>query len=245
MVEQTQRRRRAVRDLWLAVALTGSVGLVVSLVVGGTTADLEHHDAPSAAVADLGIPNLDGPGISVQVRPALPRAFPVTPAVELASGPLSLLEAPAASARRTPTPPTAAPSAASLAPAEPGVVPAAGAPTLVAAVASTAARPAAVPVVAEPAPAVAPPAPIVVAAAEPTDAPRPRPTARAAAHAEAARRERVARLVRTPSAGTVTAASAAAATPSESKADKHEAKAIEKAEKAEAKAERKAAKHSR
>ena len=91
-------RRRALADLLPAVLVTGTAGLVVSLIVGGTTGGL--HSAlegdggitfPSygadvaAGIAGAGAG--DGSGVTVRVRPSLPGPIGVVAALDLVPGP--------------------------------------------------------------------------------------------------------------------------------------------------------------
>src|SRR3954447_16864378 len=79
--EQQRMARRPSRDVLTAFLAAGAAGLVVTLVVGGTTAGIDRpRPAESAAVAERRATPVAGSDIEVAVRPARPKAIPVTPA---------------------------------------------------------------------------------------------------------------------------------------------------------------------
>ena len=94
-MEQLHASRRPARDLVPAMLAAGAGGLGVSLVVGGTTAGIERVVPPAAPVAELAAAPTGDAGISVHVRPSLPRPIPVTAAVEPPSLSSLLAAAPA------------------------------------------------------------------------------------------------------------------------------------------------------
>mgnify|MGYP006952608690 CR=1 FL=1 len=84
MAKQLGAQRRVLRDLVPATLATGAAGLVVALVVGGTTGGLQsalsradealptYADSSVAAAGSLGADD-----VTVQVRPSLPAALPL------------------------------------------------------------------------------------------------------------------------------------------------------------------------
>src|SRR3954451_12051255 len=82
-VEQARAPRRPSRDLLPAFLAAGAVGLVVTVVVGGSTAGIDRVvpvPPPVASVAPVAAATAAGSGIEVAVRPARPRSIPVTAA---------------------------------------------------------------------------------------------------------------------------------------------------------------------
>lgn len=92
---QRSGRRRALADLLPATLATGAAGLVVSLVVGGTTAGLQSALRPpggGAAPNVVATAGLDDAvavrrGVTVSVRPKLPAAIGVVAALDLLPAP--------------------------------------------------------------------------------------------------------------------------------------------------------------
>ena len=101
---QAARRRRALADLLPATLATGVAGLVVSVLVGGTTTGLhsalserDATDAPAYVADAAGA--APGDGITVRVRPSAPKASGLAAALDLAPTD-AVASAPAAVARR-------------------------------------------------------------------------------------------------------------------------------------------------
>ena len=118
MTQTSGSSRRALRDLVPATLATGAAGLVVALVVGGTTAAVRSVVAPDGRTAGPAIAELAGDvvtsgaaaarDVTVRVQPARPPAIGVVAAFDLApptASPLAVASAkPAvpASASRAP-----------------------------------------------------------------------------------------------------------------------------------------------
>jgi hypothetical protein len=236
-VNEANASRRGTRDLVPAFLAAGAVGLVVTVVVGGTTAGIDRAvvtDAP-VGVAELAeAPVAGGAGISVRVRPAQTRPAPTDPTIDSLT---SLTAAPPAAPRalaraRSLTPVRPSTGAASTG-AVAAVVAAAGAVEPAVAVAAVA-EPPAVAAAAEAAPVelIAETTAVELAAA-------PAPGTELPAATDA-RHTRLARLVHLGKAQKAPAKFGETDAKDQRKAAKADAKDQRKADKAEAKDERKA-----